>query len=82
MVELAFARLRDGESGYSPYGNNLRGGRVVYVAGDCRIEVTYRAGAPAPWMRQPDGSMVHHPPIDETVIAWRHLCDDRHEERP
>jgi hypothetical protein len=49
----------------------LTGGVVEYRDGDWVLEVTYKAGAPAPWVETPDGSMQHLPPIDETVLEYK-----------
>ena len=71
QVEGLVSRLLGEEKPYSPYGNNLRGGTVQYRDGDWVLEVKYKAGAPAPWVKNPDGSMKHYPPIDETVLEYR-----------
>lgn len=70
-VEDQVARRLARQSQYSPYGNNLQGGVVQYRDGDWVLRVTYKAGAPAPWVKAPDGTMQHLPPIDETVLEYK-----------
>ena len=69
-VEKQVSTLLGQPQNYSPYGNNLRGGIVQYPDGDWILEVKYKAGAPAPWVENPDGSMQHYPPMDETLIEY------------
>lgn len=71
QVERQVASLLSRPNRYSPYGNNLEAGVVEYRDGDWVLEVTYQAGAPAPWVRSADGSVQHHPPMDATVLAYR-----------
>ena len=52
---------------YSPHANNLTGGATKYESQNCTLIVTYAAGAPAPLVRTPSGSIEHKPPKDETV---------------
>ena len=56
---------------YSPYGNNLRGGTVQYRDGIWVLEVVYKAGAPAPWVQNEDGTAQHYPPVDETIMEYK-----------
>ena len=70
-VEKQVSALLGEEQQYNPYGKNLRGGTVQYRDGDWVLEVTYKAGAPAPWVETPDGETEHLPPIDETVLEYR-----------
>ena len=70
-VEKQVGILLGQEKLYSPYGNNLRGGTIQYRDGDWVLEVKYKAGAPAPWVKNPDGTMQHYPPIDETVLEYK-----------
>jgi hypothetical protein len=70
-VEDQVARLLSRTKQYSPYGNNLRGGIVEYRDGDWVLHVTYKAGAPAPWVKTSDGAMQHLPPMDETVAEYK-----------
>ena len=70
-VEKQISALLDQPQKYSPYGNNLRGGTVQYPDGDWILEIKYKAGAPAPWVENPDGSMQHYPPMDETLIEYK-----------
>lgn len=70
-VEDQVARLLSRTRQYSPYGNNLLGGIVEYRDGDWVLHVTYKAGAPAPWVTISDGVMQHLPPIDETVVEYK-----------
>jgi hypothetical protein len=82
-VEEQVASLLSRQNRYSPYGNNLTGGVVEYRDGDWVLEVTYKAGAPAPWVETPDGSMQHLPPIDETVLEYRiERIPDKEQESP
>lgn len=67
-VEDQVARLLSRTKQYSPYGNNLLGGIVEYRDGDSVLHVTYKAGAPAPWVKISDGAMQHLAPMDETVV--------------
>ena len=69
-VEEQVAGLLSRPNQYSSYGNNLRGGVVLYSDGDWVLEVKYKAGAPAPWIETPDGTMQHLPPMDETVLEY------------
>ena len=69
-VEKHVSALLGLQQRYSPYGNDLRGGTVQYRDGDWVLEVKYKAGAPAPWVKNPDGSMQHYPPMDETVLEY------------
>jgi len=70
-VEELVANALGTTKNYSPYANNLRGGVVEYSEGSCVLEVTYRSGAPAPWVINAQGVAEHYPPIDETVISFR-----------
>jgi len=70
-VERQIAVLLGQQETYSPYGNNLSGGTVQYPDGDWILEVTYKTGAPAPWVETADGGAEHLPPIDETVVEYR-----------
>ncbi len=70
-VEDQVARLLSRTKQYSPYGNNLLGGIVDYRDGDWVLHVTYKAGAPAPWVKTLDGAMQHLPPMDETVVDYK-----------
>ena len=70
-VEKLVSALLDQPQNYSPYGNNLRGGAVQYSDGDWILEIKYKAGAPAPWVKNPDGTMQHYPPMDETMIEYK-----------
>lgn len=70
-VEDQIADLLSRPKQYSPYGNNLRGGAVQYRDGDWVLHVTYKAGAPAPWIKTSDGKAQHLPPMDETVLEYR-----------
>ena len=70
-VESEVGDLLGEPSRYSPYGNNLAGGTVRYRDGDCALDLVYKPGAPAPWVRAPDGSTQHYPPVDETLIEYR-----------
>ena len=70
-VEKQVSALLGQQQQYSPYGNNLRGGDVQYRDGDWVLKVKYKAGAPAPWAENPDGSMQHYPPMDETVLEYK-----------
>ena len=56
---------------YSPYGNSLRGGIVLYHDGGWILEVNYKAGVPAPWFENKDGKMEHYPPVDETLLEYK-----------
>jgi hypothetical protein len=67
-VEKQLADLLGKPNAYSPYGNNLQGGVVQYRNGDWLLEVTYKAGSPAPTIINQDGKTEGYPPIDETVI--------------
>jgi hypothetical protein len=60
-------------SEYSPYGNNLQGGTIEYVDPKTAaiLEVTYKAGAPAPWVENASGVAEHYPPVDESVLTFR-----------
>jgi hypothetical protein len=69
-VEEEVANLLSRPQQYSPYGNNLNGGLVQYRDGEWVLEVTYKTGAPAPWVENADGSMQHLPPIDEAVLEY------------
>ena len=55
---------------YSPHANNLPGGTTKYESQNCALNVTYAAGAPAPMVRAPGGSVEHKPPKDETVVKF------------
>ena len=72
-VEKLVATALGKESEYSPYGNNLRGGTVVYTdeRSGTRLEVDYNPGGPAPWVMRPDGVAEHLPPKDESVKSFR-----------
>jgi hypothetical protein len=70
-VEDQIAALLARTTKYSPYGNNLLGGIVEYRDGDWILRVTYKAGAPAPWVKSSDGAMQHLPPMDETVVEYK-----------
>jgi len=69
-VEDQVAALLGQQRSYSPYGNNLTGGAVTYRDGNWTLEVVYKAGAPAPWIRLTDGSAQHYRPVDETVLDY------------
>ena len=71
QVEDQVAVLLGTRKTYSPYGKNLKGGIVHYRDGDWVLEVVYKAGASAPWVRNEDGSMQHYPPVDETVMEYK-----------
>lgn len=71
QVEKLVAEALGTTSNYSSYGNNLRGGVVNYVENSCVLEVTYKSGAPAPWVVNKQGVGEHYPPIDETVLSFR-----------
>ena len=68
-VEQMVAALLKTKMAYSPYGNNLRGGIVEYEDGDWLLRVSYKAGAPAPWVAGSNGAQ-HMAPIDETVLSY------------
>ena len=70
-VEEEIASLLSRPQQYSPYGKNLSGGVVPYRDGVWLLEVTYKAGAPAPWVENADGSVQHLPPIDEAVLEYK-----------
>ncbi len=69
-VEAQVSALLSRRSQYSPYWNNLVGGTVRYRDGDWILTVVYKAGAPAPTVKTPDGSHKRYPPIDETVVEY------------
>ena len=71
QVEEQVAALLETRSTYSTYGSNLIGGTVRYGDGDWILEVEYKAGAPAPWIIGEDGKAQHHPPVDESVLAFK-----------
>ena len=71
QVEEKVAAILGKQDTYSPYGNNLQGGTVQYRDGNCVLAVTYKAGAPAPWVDDGQGHVVHYPPIDETVFEYK-----------
>jgi len=66
-VESIIAEALNTENKYSPYGNNLQGGIVQYTDGRFILEIKYKAGAPAPYIKDKQGNAVHFPPTDETV---------------
>lgn len=68
VVEEKVAALVGTRSTYSPYANNLQGGTVSYRDNGWVLQVTYRAGAPAPSVRHQDGTVQHLEPSDETVV--------------
>ena len=68
VVEEKVAALVGTRSTYSPYANNLQGGTVSYRDNGWVLQVTYRAGAPAPWVQRQDGTVQHLEPSDETVV--------------
>ena len=70
-VEELIAKALLRKSDYSAYGNNLLGGVVEYIDGDTVLEVTYKSGAPAPWILDAKGNVQHSPPADETVFSSR-----------
>jgi hypothetical protein len=67
-VEEVIAQRLQKINTYSPYGNNLRGGMVAYQSENCTLNITYKAGTPAPWVRGAGSApAVHYPPVDESV---------------
>lgn len=66
-VESMIAEALNTENKYSPYGNNLSGGIVKYTDGSYILEIKYMAGAPAPYVKDAQGVVIHYPLIDETV---------------
>lgn len=67
-IEAMIAASLGMQSTYSPYGNNLQGGTVLYRDGKRVLKITYKAGTPTPWVLNKDGIAQHHPPMDETVL--------------
>ncbi len=63
------AALLKTKMAYSAYDNSLRGGTVEYQDGGWVLRVSYKAGAPAPWIAGSSGA-THMAPIDETVLSY------------
>lgn len=70
-LETRIAALLGKANAYSPYGNNLVGGKVSYRSGNCELQVTFAPGAPAPRIALASGSTEHLPPMDETVLSHK-----------
>ena len=60
---------------YSAVANNLQGGRIVYSATGCGLEVEYLAGAPAPMVSRSLGVTEHLPAMDEAVVKYTFHTD-------
>lgn len=69
-VEARYAKLLGRKSDYSPYNNSMTRCVILYRDGDWVLEVTYKGGAPAPWIVNDDGSAMHMPPVDNKVEAF------------
>ena len=70
-VEGLVAKALGRASTYSAYANNLAGGIVEYRQAQCALKVTYLAGAPAPLISTPSGSVQHLAPKEETVVTYK-----------
>ena len=70
-VEAQVAKVLVKPSNYSTIANNLAGGIVEYRQKECELKVTYHAGAPAPLISTPSGSVQHLAPKDETVATYK-----------
>jgi hypothetical protein len=71
-TEKRISALLDTTFTYNPYGNNLPGGVVEYRDGEWVLLVTYSAGVPAPWVKDPNGGgAIHYPPVEEKVVSWK-----------
>lgn len=69
-VEKAIAKALNKELSYSPYGNNLRGGKVHYHDAKVRLSIVYAPGSAAPWVKNKEGVAEHFPPIDERLESF------------
>ena len=57
---------------YDLYGTDLQNNPTVgYTDGTVVLEVSYNAGAPAPWVAGSDGAATHQPPVDQTVRSFQ-----------
>lgn len=70
-VEAKVTNLLGKENLYSPYGNNLQGGIVLYEETGWVLKVNYQAGTPAPWVTNENGAAEHYPPMDETLLSYQ-----------
>jgi hypothetical protein len=68
-VEQMVSALLKRSNAYSQHGNSLPGGTVEYQDGGWALRVSYKAGAPAPWVAG-SGSTKHLAPMDETVLSY------------
>jgi hypothetical protein len=72
-LERKVADLLGRPSSYSTYGNNFRGGTVLYRNKGCNLRVTYKAGAPAPHIMITGKELQHLSPKDEEVQRYEAL---------
>ena len=69
-LENKIAKYTVLKSDYSAQYPTESSTKATYTIKTVNLHVTYKEGAPAPYIKNNDGSIVHFQPIEQTVLTW------------